>query len=42
MILCVRPRKEVEIFQLLVKDYLQFAEQQKLNCYDISQKISEI
>ena len=31
MILCVRPKKEIKIFQLLVTDYLQFAEQQTLN-----------
>ena len=32
MIICERPRKEV--FQLLVTDYLQFADQQTLNCYE--------
>ena len=35
MILRVMPRKEVNFFSLLVTDYLQFAEQQTLNCYDI-------
>ena len=30
-----RSRKEVKIFLLLVTDYLQFAAQQTLNCYDI-------
>ena len=29
---------EVKIFQLLVTDYLQFAKQQTLNCYDIGKK----
>ena len=30
-----RSRKEVKIFLLSVTDYLQFAAQQTLNCYDI-------
>ena len=42
MILCERPKNKVTIFQLLVTDYLQFAEQQKLNYYDIGYKIFEI
>ena len=35
----IRPRKEVKIFQLLVTDYLQLAEQQTQNCYGINQKM---
>ena len=42
MILCERPKNKVTIFQLLVTDYLQYAERQKLNYYDIGYKIFEI
>ena len=31
-----------EVFEVLVTDYLQFAEQQTLNCYDIAYSIFEI
>ena len=30
-----KAKKEVKIFYLLMTDYLQFAVQQALNCYDI-------
>ena len=42
MILCERPKNKVTIFQLLVTDYLQYAERQKLNYYDFGYKIFEI
>ena len=42
VILMERPKNKVTVFLLLVTDYLQFAEQQKLNYYDIGCKIFEI
>ena len=30
-----KAKKEVKIFKLLVKDYLQLAEKQTINCFDI-------
>ena len=42
MILCEKPKNKVTIFQLLKTDYLQYAQRQKLNYYDIGYKIFEI
>ena len=42
MILCVRPRKKVKFFSLLVTDYLQFAELQTLTCFNIGWNIFKI
>ena len=41
MMFCVNPRNEVKIFQLLVTDYLQFAEQQTLTVMTLARKYSK-